>query len=302
MGAVLRDDDSGSIGRVVHVQRARYGCHRGDRLRISGSSAKLWKLEGGKTIPKDHEGTGWMWVPAPVDELPRDSEDAQLRVSSELELQNMISIAQTRCPAERPAPGSSRVTVACVDGYIGYVIDGMLDEDYLAILDEKRLSLPLDTSKKKTAAARRFYHDEQGQLRAQLEAALQDSLPRSAGKAEVLPWMRFLEYHEPEGALPPHTDALVRCKETGRWSTHTLLVHSADCAEGGETIMLPWRGESSESSEAGDDRSAGFAVPPLRGRIFCFPHGCLHEGAPTVECPKVLLRAEVILPNCLGRQ
>lgn len=291
MGAVCRDQDTTNIGRVVQVQRARYGCHRGDRLRVSGSSAKLWKLEGGKTIPKDHEGTGWTWIL----DMPEGSESNEHQ-RSELDFQSMVSIAQSHCPTEMPAPGQSRVTVACVDGYIGYVIDGMLDETYLSMLDETRLSLPLDTSKKKTAAARRFYHDANGELRAGLGAALLKALPSSGGEPRVFPWMRFLEYLEPQGGLPPHTDALVRCKDTEQWSTHTLLVYSEGCAEGGETIMLPWPAEDPSANVSSD-----FAVRPLRGRIFFFPHGCLHEGAPTVETPKVLLRAELVVPSCVGR-
>ena len=55
----------------------------------------------------------------------------------------------------------------------------------------------------------------------------------------VLPFMRFLEYVEPNGSLGPHTDALIRCKETNIWSTHTLLVFCSDCDEGGETTLLP---------------------------------------------------------------
>ena len=55
----------------------------------------------------------------------------------------------------------------------------------------------------------------------------------------VLPWMRFLEYTEPNGSLGPHTDALIRCKETNVWSTHTLLLFCSDCDVGGETTLLP---------------------------------------------------------------
>eukprot|EP00928_Gymnodinium_smaydae_P070481 TRINITY_DN54307_c0_g1_i1.p1 TRINITY_DN54307_c0_g1~~TRINITY_DN54307_c0_g1_i1.p1 ORF type:complete len:286 (-),score=36.91 TRINITY_DN54307_c0_g1_i1:196-1053(-) len=282
-------EDSGYIGNFVQIQRAKYGCHRGDRLRVNGSSAKLWKLDGGKTIPKDHMGTGWTWVPSGEDVVA----DALERILLE---QSIRSMAQADCPVHLPAEGESRLTVACVDGYFGYVIDGALDDAFLEVLDATRLSLPLDTSKKKTAAARRFHHDADGDLRVALQDVLLKELPLQSCSPVILPWMRFLEYLEPEGALPPHTDAIVHCKETGQTSTHTLLVYSSGCEQGGETVMLPW-----PSEDPSVNVGAGFAVRPLRGRIFCFPHGCLHEGAPTDSVPKVLLRAELILPQCVGR-
>lgn len=152
--------------------------------------------------------------------------------------------------------------------HTGYVIDGALDESYLASLDAVRTSLPIDTEKKQTAAARRFFcaEDELQWIRDGLVRAISDSLSLSLARerdddydatatnnehsnpeknnpahdeVRVLPWARFLEYREPNGSLGPHTDALIRCKETGAWSTHTLIVFCADCDAGGETTLLP---------------------------------------------------------------
>lgn len=270
------------IGGVVEINKARYGCRRGDRLEVVGESAKLWKLVGKKTIPKEHEGAGWHWV--------HETEQASKLIKM----------------AEEPSHHETRkgdVSTACVGGFVGHVIDGALDENFMTALDNIRLSLPLDTTKKKTAAARRFFHDSSGSLCAQLEHALAGALPpsREGVAPRVFSYMRFLEYHEVEGALPPHTDALVRCKDSGRWSTHTLIVFASDCSHGGDTVMLPsCMAGSTVACSCGNDKSGeGFAARPIRGRIFLFPHQCLHEGRPTVVVPKILLRAEVMWTNAM---
>lgn len=275
------------VGGVVEIARASYGCRRGDRLEVVGESRKLWKLMGKKTIPKDHEGAGWTWV---------------LEVEQALTTSQSVSWKQ-ETPSQQAPPRHSNITHACVGGYVGHMIDGAFDENFLAALDQTRLDLELDTTKKKTAAARRFFHDESGWVCAALEQALSGALPpsREGKPARVLPWMRFLEYREVEGALPPHTDALVRCKDSGRWSTHTLILFTSDCSHGGDTVMLPSLvGGAGVACNCGNDRSSeGFAARPTRGRIFCFPHQCLHEGRPTVVVPKILLRAEVVWTNAM---
>ncbi|CAE8591013.1 unnamed protein product [Polarella glacialis] len=275
--------DSRGVGGLIEITRARYGCKRGFRQRVVGESPKLWKLEGAKTCPKDHEGTGWVWV------------------EEEGEVIDDLSFSS---PTWQP----DNVTTACVSGYVGHVIDGALSNTFLASLDETRLGLPLDFEKKKTAAARRFLHDSEGWVCRELERALAEGLASYSKVApRVLPWMRFLEYHEVEGALPPHTDALVKCKDTAQYSTHTLIVFASDCPHGGETVMLPTvaSGVTANSKACLCQRGTGsecFAVRPVCGRIFCFPHQCLHEGRPTAVVPKILLRAELVWDNqmCSG--
>ena len=145
-----------------------------------------------------------------------------------------------------------------VGDHTGYVLDNALHKtDYMSRLQNLRTSLPIDKEKKKTAAARRFLCAE-GELewiRVGLVDAIRQGLLESNEELwcsggdkdddgdelviRVLPWMRFLEYTKPNGSLGPHTDALIRCKETDIWSTHTLLVFCSDCEIGGETTLLP---------------------------------------------------------------
>ncbi|KAL7490606.1 hypothetical protein ACHAWT_000178 [Skeletonema menzelii] len=145
-----------------------------------------------------------------------------------------------------------------VGNHTGYVLDNALSPFYMSKLQNLRTSLPIDKEKKKTAAARRFLcaEDELEWIRVGLVAAIRQGLLESdeellcSGSGDtnyhgneliirVLPWMRFLEYITPNGSLGPHTDALIRCKETDVWSTHTLLVFCSDCELGGETTLLP---------------------------------------------------------------
>lgn len=143
--------------------------------------------------------------------------------------------------------------------HTGHVLDGALSDEFMMALDAVRTSLPIDKEKKKTAAARRFFcadvaHGGLEWIRLGLVNAITKSIQCNNGSKQekeideqeeavvevrILPWMRFLEYTEPNGALGPHTDALIRCKSTGQWSTHTLLVFCSDCDVGGETTLLP---------------------------------------------------------------
>jgi hypothetical protein len=115
-----------------------------------------------------------------------------------------------------------------------------------------RKSLPIDKEKKKTAAHRRFLCAENDLMwiRDGLVSAIREGLCETKDLfdnggddddiiVKVFSWMRFLEYSEPNGSLGPHTDALIRCKETNIWSTHTLLLFCSDCDVGGETTLLP---------------------------------------------------------------
>ncbi|CAE7867295.1 nipblb [Symbiodinium microadriaticum] len=50
------------IGGVIEMLRAKYGCSKGQRLRVIGETPALLQFEGGKTAPKNHEGMGWKWI------------------------------------------------------------------------------------------------------------------------------------------------------------------------------------------------------------------------------------------------
>ena len=135
--------------------------------------------------------------------------------------------------------------------------------------------------------------------------------------------MRFLDYAFEGGVLPAHIDLRRHDPVSGRASTHTLILYLSDCDEGGETAILrsdlcnslhefdggarSWGGgtnggpsaskEGETSEVAGGPRDGKGGAPlavvaPRRGRLFVFPHRCLHEGRRTVSVPKVLLRGE----------
>lgn len=146
-----------------------------------------------------------------------------------------------------------QITLCNVGGHTGYVLDNALPSPYMSKLQCLRKSLPIDKEKKKTAAHRRFLCAENDLMwiRDGLVSAIREGLLETKDAFDddgdddsdiivrVLPWMRFLEYTEPNGSLGPHTDALIRCKETNIWSTHTLLLFCSDCNVGGETTLLP---------------------------------------------------------------
>lgn len=54
--------DVRGVGGVVEILKPKYGCTRGQRLRVLGETATLLQLDGGKTAPKNHEGSGYRWV------------------------------------------------------------------------------------------------------------------------------------------------------------------------------------------------------------------------------------------------
>eukprot|EP00580_Thalassiosira_gravida_P011796 CAMPEP_0201631478 /NCGR_PEP_ID=MMETSP0493-20130528/5444_1 /ASSEMBLY_ACC=CAM_ASM_000838 /TAXON_ID=420259 /ORGANISM="Thalassiosira gravida, Strain GMp14c1" /LENGTH=295 /DNA_ID=CAMNT_0048102825 /DNA_START=35 /DNA_END=922 /DNA_ORIENTATION=+ len=198
--------------------------------------------------------------------------------------------------------------------HTGYVLDGALDEAFMTALDDVRTSLPIDKEKKKTAAARRFLctaesdddndndndNDNDFQwIRPHLVHAITQSLSSNEFNEEnqhenqneqpplkevrVLPYMRFLEYSTPNGSLGPHTDALIRCKETEVWSTHTLLVFCTDVDVGGETALLPEDPKSTRMRERNADK-ARVAAEKLRSAIARVTADDTRSGTTTEDC------------------
>lgn len=85
--------DEKGIGGVVEMLKAKYGCAKGQRLKVIGETGSLLQFEGGKTAPKNHENTGWKWVvrkeeskiavkvPEPVSEAARASFEVARRAA-----------------------------------------------------------------------------------------------------------------------------------------------------------------------------------------------------------------------------
>jgi len=54
--------DERGVGGVVEIVKAKYGCAKGQRLKVIGETDSLLQFEGGKTAPKNQEDRGWKWV------------------------------------------------------------------------------------------------------------------------------------------------------------------------------------------------------------------------------------------------
>lgn len=203
--------------------------------------------------------------------------------------------------------------------HVAWVIDESLSEDFMSMVHDVRLSLPLDA--KRPTVKRRFFSAAKERpaiiegLQRAVQTAIQydeptlteqlnqgenpqmdDQATTTTGitkervKVHVLSYMRYLEYDKIGGRLDPHTDGNKVCEETGHRSTHTLLLYLRDCHRGGETVLLESSKKKGEASPVVVE-----AIQPRLGRILLFPHAIWHEGAPTEDVPKICLRAEVCL-------
>ena len=97
--------------------------------------------------------------------------------------------------------------------------------------------------------------------------------------------IRFLNYEQAGGVLPPHVDLCRIDEKSGLRSTHTFILYLTDCEYGGETALL---------QELRNPKVL-LVTRPKRGRALIFPHFCPHAGLEVVTAPKLLLRGEVIL-------
>ena len=88
--------------------------------------------------------------------------------------------------------------------------------------------------------------------------------------------------------------------QRARLSTHTFMVHLADCRAGGETVLLSKLAGPATDLDAGGARRQQLpdgvlaAVPPVRGRLLVFPHVCPHAGLAVGSVPKLFLRGELL--------
>lgn len=46
----------------MRILQRKYDCQKGDLVKCVGEKQAIWQLEGGKTLPKAHEGNGYKWM------------------------------------------------------------------------------------------------------------------------------------------------------------------------------------------------------------------------------------------------
>lgn len=185
-------------------------------------------------------------------------------------------------PKELPHPGAGSLYV-----------DGVFDSTFLERLEALWETIPQAPSLKMnsrsyadTCAIRSFFCDAEGWVSAHVGPLASELL---GTEVSVLPRMRFLFYGVEGGDMQPHTD-LAKKNLAGVSSTHTFMLHLADCEEGGETVYLeklpPARGAMTILARA----------QPKRGRLILFPHVCPHAGLPVVNHPprKLFVRGELL--------
>merc|ERR1719197_850139 len=79
---LLKDDsvplvgEERGVGGVVEILKAKYGCGKGQRLKVIGETGALLQFEGGKTAPKNQEDKGWKWVVREDDDTLKAAESA----------------------------------------------------------------------------------------------------------------------------------------------------------------------------------------------------------------------------------
>lgn len=80
----IEDEDSALVGEspgvggVVEILKAKYGCSKGQRIRVIGETHSLLQFEGGKTAPKNHEDSGWKWVIREEEEVKQSAAQVQM--------------------------------------------------------------------------------------------------------------------------------------------------------------------------------------------------------------------------------
>ena len=208
----------------------------------------------------------------------------------------------------------------CGSGYV----DNGFSTGWLRRLDDMWAVLPAhiadatarNTSSKSyamTCATRSLFCDTEGWVEAELAPLAKQLMLHTAAagmelaEIKILPRMRFLCYKSQGGNMQPHVDLAKRDPSGSgtsnvRLSTHTFMVHLADCKVGGETVLLSkltgavadlGTGGSSGEGQLPDGVLA--AVSPVRGRLLIFPHLCPHAGLPVDSVPKLFLRGELLV-------
>lgn len=162
-----------------------------------------------------------------------------------------------------------------------------------------------------TCANRSLFCDAEGWVEAELAPLAEKLLLHTAAtgvrvaELKVLPRMRFLSYTTKGGSMQPHVDLAKRDPSNSiRLSTHTFMVHLADCKSGGETVLFKKLVGAVAAVDASELSAEGkvhmpdgvlAAVSPVRGRLLIFPHACPHAGLPVKSVPKLFLRGELLV-------
>lgn len=215
------------------------------------------------------------------------------------------------------------------------IVDHCFDNKWLEAMDRLYSKLPLVGSERARTCAVRSYHCDVDRfiadaLKPVVECALQQQHHQykhyergtSASRCTVLPRCRFLTYLELGGDMQPHVDLSKQLDEyeprCHAKSTHTFMVHLADCDQGGATVFLAHLNalqsrQADEQKQQPQTDDSGMEMPkethvqgmdgqrtlgaalPRRGRLVVFPHECPHAGMPVLDVPKKFLRGELLL-------
>ena len=196
------------------------------------------------------------------------------------------------------------------------IVDNALSETQVQQLEELWRVLPIAESHDDVAApeakcpeagkiatetsllrpSRSYFCDAEGRVQTMLEGCIQavqtavatsSSCPNTqpVPPLSVFSHLRFLNYAESGGVLPPHVDLCRVDAESGQRSTHTLILYLTDCEQGGGTALL----------QCLKNPKVLVVSRPKRGRALLFPHACPHSGLEVISAPKLLLRGEVVL-------
>mmetsp|Transcript_27580 Transcript_27580/g.58914 ORF Transcript_27580/g.58914 Transcript_27580/m.58914 type:complete len:506 (+) Transcript_27580:67-1584(+) len=167
------------------------------------------------------------------------------------------------------------------------------------------------------AARRSHYCDTEGWLCAALNTALQQRqspTQQQSTPQHVFSHFRFVSYigeNATTSFLAPHKDLPVLDRSSGHTSTHTFILYLTTVAQGGETVLLDhlpannnnvvWKDTASSNQNSNNDTlllddgmimSMRYAVQPVLGRMFVFPHGCPHAGRHVVDGSKLISRGD----------
>jgi len=203
------------------------------------------------------------------------------------------------CPLHAGALASRREVTVLLPRELSHLgagsvyVDGAFTDAFLNRLEALWDRIPVapglkmnNRSYADTCATRSFFCDAEGWIASHVAPLSTELLGL---EVSVLPRMRFLYYGIAGGDMQPHTD-LAKKNLAGVSSTHTFMLHLADCEAGGETVFLerlpPVRGPMNILAKA----------QPRRGRLLLFPHLCPHAGLPVLNLPprKLFLRGELL--------